>query len=138
MSKSGSKDIAQALVEISKVLPPEDRAAACDAALKLLEKTRDNDLRSFPGRVLAALEAQDGILFASVTTPTGSLGDQRASLQASLEKAFGRPVQIEELADPALIGGLVLRIGDELFDASVRGGIEAMTLALLLPLTETR
>ncbi len=136
MSKTNPKDIAQALVEISKVLPDKDREAACDAALTLLEKSSNRDLNGFPGRVLQALEAHDGIIFAVAITPSGSLGDHEKTLHAALEKAFGRKVQLTQKADPSLIGGMVLQVGDERFDASVRGDIDSLTARLLQPLAD--
>lgn len=134
MSKANPRDIAQALFEISKVLPPADREVACDTAIKMMESAGVHDLQGFPGRVLRALEAHDGILFASIGLAKGPLGADREKFTKALEKAFKRRVQLEEYIDPSLIGGLVLRVGDEFFDASVRGRIKSLTERLLQPL----
>jgi F-type H+-transporting ATPase subunit delta len=45
---------------------------------------------------------------------------QRGRLKAALEQASGKQVEMKVLVDPSLVGGLVARVGDLVFDASVR------------------
>jgi F-type H+-transporting ATPase subunit delta len=45
---------------------------------------------------------------------------QRASLAAALSRATGRAIELKLLVDPAVLGGVVARIGDEVFDGTVR------------------
>jgi F-type H+-transporting ATPase subunit delta len=45
---------------------------------------------------------------------------QRARLVEALSKATGRQVEIRVVVDPSVIGGVVARVGDEIFDGSVR------------------
>jgi F-type H+-transporting ATPase subunit delta len=53
------------------------------------------------------------------------LNDQeQAELRRTLEKKAGRKVELTIKTDPELIGGLVAKIGSEVFDASVTGKIE--------------
>lgn len=51
-------------------------------------------------------------------------------LVASLEKRFGRKIKPQVHVDQALIGGVMVRVGDEVIDASVRGKLAAMETAL--------
>ncbi len=134
MSHPDAHSIAQALVEMSKVIPARDFGKACDMALELLAQSGKADMQSFPGRVLAALEAQDNIVFASLTTPTGDSGELKDVLQKKIEKAIGRRVQLQEFKDESLIGGGILRIGDEMYDSSIRSDIDQLTEYLLAPL----
>ena len=48
---------------------------------------------------------------------TGELSD---SLQMGLEGLTGREVEMTVLEDPALLGGIVVRVGDTLYDGSIR------------------
>ena len=45
---------------------------------------------------------------------------QRTALKAALEQASGKTVELKVLVDPSVLGGLVARVGDMVFDASVR------------------
>jgi len=45
---------------------------------------------------------------------------QRARLVEALSKATGRQVEVRVVVDPTVIGGIVTRVGDEIFDGSVR------------------
>jgi F-type H+-transporting ATPase subunit delta len=54
-----------------------------------------------------------------VTSPTELSAGAIASLKSVFEKKYNRPVQVSAKLDPALIGGLQVRIGDDVYDASV-------------------
>jgi F-type H+-transporting ATPase subunit delta len=58
-------------------------------------------------------------LIARVTSATDLSEDERNGLTEALGRAFGREIRIQVVVDPSLIGGLTVRIGDELIDASV-------------------
>jgi F-type H+-transporting ATPase subunit delta len=45
---------------------------------------------------------------------------RRDKLAAALSKATGRSVEVKVVVDPTVIGGLVARLGDEVFDGTVR------------------
>lgn len=44
---------------------------------------------------------------------------QRGRLRSGLVAATGRQIEIKVVVDPSVIGGLVVRVGDEVFDGSV-------------------
>jgi len=49
------------------------------------------------------------------------LGDARAKkLADALSRATGRPIEVRVIVDPSVVGGVVARVGDEIFDGSVR------------------
>ena len=45
---------------------------------------------------------------------------QRTRLVEALSKATGRQIEVLVVVDPTVIGGVVARVGDEIFDGSVR------------------
>jgi len=47
-------------------------------------------------------------------------GEQRERLKEALSKATGRDVELKVLVDPAVIGGIVARVGDQVFDGTIR------------------
>jgi F-type H+-transporting ATPase subunit delta len=57
---------------------------------------------------------------AEVRTAVPLDGERRARLAEALSKATRRNVELKVLVDPAVIGGVVARVGDQVFDGSVR------------------
>jgi F-type H+-transporting ATPase subunit delta len=57
--------------------------------------------------------------------------DQRERLRQQLRDTFRKEPVIEEKVDPDLLGGLVVRVGDWLYDASVRTRLENLRKQLI-------
>ena len=51
---------------------------------------------------------------------------QEARLVASLERLYGRQIQLQVDVDPAVLGGISVRVGDEVLDGSVQRNLEAV------------
>lgn len=45
---------------------------------------------------------------------------RRAELAAALSRASGRAVEVKVVVDPSVVGGVVARLGDEVYDGTVR------------------
>jgi F-type H+-transporting ATPase subunit delta len=58
-------------------------------------------------------------LIARVTSAVALDDDQQTALTAALKREFDRDIRLQLVVDPDLIGGLTVRIGDELIDGSV-------------------
>jgi F-type H+-transporting ATPase subunit delta len=74
--------------------------------------------------------AQEGELTAHITSAYELSAAQMAGLVAKLETKFGRKIKATQSTDPELIGGVVIQVGDEVMDASVRGGLEQLAVTL--------
>ncbi len=61
-----------------------------------------------------------------VTTAVALKGASRERLVEKMRAATGRRVELAERVDPAVIGGLVLRVGDTIVDGSVRARINQL------------
>jgi F-type H+-transporting ATPase subunit delta len=55
---------------------------------------------------------------------------ERAALQSRLETLTGNKVELETRVDPSILGGIQVRIGDTLYDGSVRGRLERLRAKL--------
>ena len=53
--------------------------------------------------------------------------DQTLELESSISKSLGRNVSIDVEVDPSLIGGLQLKMGSRLIDASIKTKLNALT-----------
>ncbi len=71
-----------------------------------------------------------GIKRAVARTATNMTDDQRQRLEQVLAKAVGSDVELEAEVDPALVGGIQLRIGSTLIDASVATKLDRMNTAM--------
>ena len=71
-----------------------------------------------------------GITRAEVRTALPLDDADRAELERTLERLAGRQVEFTETVDPGLIGGIAVRIGDRLYDASVRSRLERLRARL--------
>jgi F-type H+-transporting ATPase subunit delta len=73
----------------------------------------------------------ENTLFAQVTSAFPMSEAQVADLITLLEQKHGKKVKASVAVDPELIGGVSIAIGDEVFDASVRGKLARMATALM-------
>jgi F-type H+-transporting ATPase subunit delta len=88
--------------------------------------------------VLAEIEAQfealkaesEGKLEAHITSALGLSDAQVSGLAGALRTKYGREVEVSVSVDPALIGGVVVAIGDRVIDGSVRGRLQKMAFSL--------
>lgn len=66
------------------------------------------------------LDASNGIVHARVTVARETSEDEKASIASRLSKITGRTVVPHLNVDAAILGGVVVRIGDTVMDGSVR------------------
>ena len=72
------------------------------------------------------LRRERGIQLAEVRTALPLDDEQRKALGERLAQITGDKVEMNEVVDEALIGGIAVRIGDRLYDASVRSRLERL------------
>lgn len=86
----------------------------------LVEQGRGRELvRIVDGLVEVAAERREHRL-AEVRSAVPLDAAQRRRLAEALSKATGMKVEVKVVVDPSVIGGVVTRVGDEIFDGSVR------------------
>jgi F-type H+-transporting ATPase subunit delta len=56
--------------------------------------------------------------------------EQQTRLAAALSEIYGRAISIRTAVDPAVVGGLVIRVGDELIDGSIAARLASARAAL--------
>ncbi len=62
---------------------------------------------------------------AHVNAPAPLSADQERRLAETLTRIYGRPMSLQVEVDPDLLGGLVVRVGNEVIDGSVAGRLAA-------------
>lgn len=78
----------------------------------------------------AQLAARRGQQTAEVTTAHPLSSTQRAQIVARLTEAGYSGVQLNETVDPAILGGLVVRIGSRLYDNSIKSKLQRLQYAM--------
>jgi F-type H+-transporting ATPase subunit delta len=86
----------------------------------LNEHERLDLLRAIRAELRKLLDERDHILRVPVRTAVPLADDQRERLEQGLRNFFHMNPVLEPAVDPELLGGLVVRIGDMVYDTSVR------------------
>jgi F-type H+-transporting ATPase subunit delta len=71
-----------------------------------------------------------GVVSAQVVTAVPLTEAQAASLAAALRTALGKDPQIETRVDPAILGGVKVRVGSRLYDASLKSKLDSLKFVL--------
>ena len=79
-------------------------------------------------RQLAA--AHRGETNAEITSAYPLSKDQVAALKQQLRARIGRDVAVDLAVDPSLLGGLVVRIGSQMIDSSIRTRLNSLAHAM--------
>ncbi len=103
------------LVNFLKVLCRRGRVEHVRAIQRAVEEMRDEELGRMRVEVRCATALNDS---------------QRQAISAQLKKSFGKEAVLVERIEPALIGGVILRIGDKVFDGSIQGRLEQLGRAV--------
>ena len=96
----------------------------------LAQQRRASSLASVITSFEALAAAHRGAVSAQVTTAIALTPAQAKGLQAALRQALGRDPEIETRVDPSILGGLKVRVGSRLFDASLRAKLDSLKFAL--------
>lgn len=85
-----------------------------------------NVIRDF--QALAA--ARRGEITARVTAAHPLTAEQQQALSAKLKAGMGRDVALDITVDPAILGGLVVRVGSRMIDSSLKTRLDSLGQAL--------
>jgi F-type H+-transporting ATPase subunit delta len=96
----------------------------------LARNGRKNQLRAVV-RAFRRLAAEHrGETTADVVTARPLNDDQLAQLKAQLRARAGRDVAIDAQVDPTILGGIVVKLGSQQIDASIRTKLNRLALAM--------
>ena len=122
--------------------PKMDAAAQSDFVLgvcgKALSETGNNLVKVLAGagrltiipeinKLYEQLRAEaEGVIEVGVTSAYELAPEQQAAISEVMAKRLGRKIEITHEIDDSLIGGVIIRSGDTVIDASVRGRLKAL------------
>lgn len=117
---------ADRLATVARLLDGRVIAGVFNLARLLAQRGRFESLPAIAAEFTRLLNRHRGIVVAVVTSAQPLSADENAALRARVEAMTGTAVDLRAEVDPTLIGGLTVRVGDELLDASVRGRLERL------------
>ncbi|HEY0522752.1 MAG TPA: F0F1 ATP synthase subunit delta [Stellaceae bacterium] len=79
---------------------------------------------------LAQLAARRGEVTAQVVAAQPLTPAQEAAVNEQLRKAVGSKVAVEIKVDPSLLGGMIVKVGSRMVDASVRSKLQRLQFAM--------
>ena len=122
---------AQTFEVISGVVKATLPEAAKNFLRVVIDNGRISVLPEIASQFRALKNAQSGCSDATVYSAFALEGAALADLAVTLEKRFGRKLNLKLEIEPALIGGVRVVVGDEVLDTSVKARLEQMKVALI-------
>ncbi len=130
--KPGLLHLAQAFVDTAEKLSATDLAHLTDVTIAKLKRERLGSSREFFRAVSIALRQKQHLFRVESATPLSK--DRETSLTTAAKKSTSLPLHTVMADNTALMGGVVVQLGDERFDASALGMLHRASEALLAPL----
>jgi F-type H+-transporting ATPase subunit delta len=97
----------------------------------LLANSRLHNLDQMLRALARELDARTNIVSAEVTTAREISEQEQARLRDRLKAATGKDVRLQFRTDPAIIGGVVARIGSLVYDGSIKNQLAQMKQRLM-------
>jgi F-type H+-transporting ATPase subunit delta len=76
-------------------------------------------------------DERSGFVRADVSSAHDMTEVQRAALEAQLSRLAGKKAKLRYSTNPALVGGVVAKVGSTVYDGSVRGQLERLRIKLV-------
>ena len=98
--------------------------------LLMIRRGRPGAIGRMVERFGELVRRERGIALAEIRTALPLDDEQRSALRERLRELTEQKVEMNEVVDESLIGGIAVRIGDRLYDASVRNRLERLRARL--------
>jgi F-type H+-transporting ATPase subunit delta len=129
--KSPAYSAEEQVAAVSAVLARADIGGLAANFIKLVASKRR--LFAVEGMIAAfgaLADAAAGVVKAEVTVAQPLTDKNRKAVSDALAAVTGKQVSIAEKVDPAIIGGIVVKLGSRMVDASVRTKLNSLKVAM--------
>ena len=106
------------------------RPEAANLVLLMVRRGRPRAIAAMVEHFRALVRRDRGIALAEIRTALPLEPAQLDAVRDRLHELTGDEIEITEMVDESLIGGITVRIGDQLYDASVRNRLERLRARL--------
>jgi F-type H+-transporting ATPase subunit delta len=90
----------------------------------LIENGRESDLAGIVSSYVKLANEERGIADAVVTTAKPLSEEEQAQLAEKFGKLINKQLRIQTVVDPSILGGVIVQIGDRLYDGSIKSKLE--------------
>jgi F-type H+-transporting ATPase subunit delta len=111
---------------VANLLGPRLSPQALNLTLLLAHRGRLSAVPAVAAEYKRLVDRERGVVTATVSSAVPLEPAELEAIGAHVRETTGARAEIVTVVDPALIGGLTVRIGDRLIDASVRGRLERL------------
>lgn len=126
-SASQRRELAQAVL----ARDPEIDKEAANLLRLLLDSRRTSMLAAIQAGYQQLLDRRDGRVAARISTAVEVSPEELAKFSKELSQRLGVDVNFEAQVDPSLLGGAVVRVGDRVFDASLKTKLQQLRREML-------
>lgn len=134
--KMTAASLARAFAETAKTLPEAEIPALAEAAAHILiAQGLFKDAHIFPRMVEREMSRRDGAVQIRITTASKDSVSFKKEIVHAVDQALKRSCSVEEQNDPALLGGVLLQVGDERYDATLKGALKDLSTKLTAPIS---
>ncbi len=99
--------------------------------LLLVRKYRIGFLHEIIEEFRERVHTERGMIQAKIVTATTLTDQQRSDLKVKLAAKTGKKITLDEKIDPAILGGMVVIVGDQIIDGSVRHHLSVLKEGLM-------
>ena len=111
---------------VQRALGTQVSDKARNLALLLVRRGRADLMPAVSSAYRALYEQRKGISRATVISAAALDASELAAIHQRLGQMTGGTLEIEQQVDPAILGGVIVRLGDRMIDGSVRGRLERL------------
>jgi F-type H+-transporting ATPase subunit delta len=97
----------------------------------VIDHRRVHEIPSIAEAFEVLLDEHLGFVRADVSSARDLNQEQRAALEVQLTRMAGKKAKLKFQTEPALVAGVVARVGSKVYDGSVRGQLERLRATLL-------
>ncbi len=90
----------------------------------LIDKKRSDVMVEVYGDYKKLVEAQKGLVVAKVESVIPLEANEIKNLEAKLNQVTGKTVTVNNVINPDIMGGLVVKVGDKVIDGSIKRKLE--------------
>lgn len=92
----------------------------------IIEKSREDLLESILSKFLELRDQKIGIVNVNVKSAVELTDGQKAKMKENFEKVLNKKIRFNFTIDPSVVGGFVAKVGDTVYDASLKHQLEIL------------